>query len=451
MKGKIKKVVLTLVIIGIILISTFAVITQNEIKNINRAVEEVKNQPLSVRILADTSSGANPLTVNFRPIILNKKGDAKYNWEFGDGNISNEEEPTHTYKENGLFSCQLIVEDENAIKTDSFNISVVPNNPPNVKIIVDETTPFKPLIGFVTLNFDAQVFDPEGEDFEYHWEIKYPQLFGSEKVVTNNKKNFSMKFLRQGRYVATLTVTDEAGNERTQYIRINIQSSRFMSAIGTFTFGISQFEQFMALIGGIFLGKIVYKIFTRHMINWLDNNWLELDSEMQKRIQGLLSLLGIDYEPPIHKANLEISEIGNINLSAYVNTNGVVNEDASVSSTFTISNNDSLYCAKNVYITLDDPFCKEEGLVDEIKKKELIVSLDIGGIISHKLFFNEIYTSWENCSNIEKLAPGDNRTIDLTVILKEGVTFQKGSYKCTLYIYQEKADYVDKIPFTIIL
>jgi hypothetical protein len=84
----------------------------------------------------------------------------------------------------------------------------------------------------------------------------------------------------------------------------------------------------------------------------------------------------------------------------------------------------------------------------------LTVGLDVG-IMSNKMFYNGEYTDWKSCYNIEKLAPGDLINLGITVNLEEGATFTKGTYQCTLYLYQEKyldkAKYVDEIPFTIIL
>ena len=107
MNRNIKIVFSTLVVIGILLISIFAVTTKQEIDDINEVIEKVEDQPLSVRILADASSGTNPLTVNFKPLLLNSKNQVEYSWDFGDGNTSTEINPSYTYRESGIFSCKL--------------------------------------------------------------------------------------------------------------------------------------------------------------------------------------------------------------------------------------------------------------------------------------------------------------------------------------------------------
>jgi hypothetical protein len=189
---------------------------------------------------------------------------------------------------------------------------------------------------------------------------------------------------------------------------------------------------------------------------YLENNWLNMSPSIQKIIRKIIDLSrSVDYEPPIPKADLLVSEIPDINLSAYVdNTTGKVAAGATVSSSFTIINNDTVNTAKNVYISLKKPLSGDKGLDEEISVKDLAVGLDVG-VMSNKMFYNGMYTSWENCYNIEKLAPGDLINLGITVTLKEGAIFNKGTYNCTLYMYQskhiEKAEYVDEITFTIIL
>ena len=155
---------LGIVIVVMILIFSISIfITQKGIEEINEDIEKVKEQPLSLSILSDTSSGTSPLTVNFKPLLINSRNKIEYFWEFGDGNTSKEEKPVYIYRDDGIFRCKLTIKDGNTTVSDSFNITVLPNNPPDVKIIVDKTTGFRP----VKIKFDAQVFDPEGEELTY--------------------------------------------------------------------------------------------------------------------------------------------------------------------------------------------------------------------------------------------------------------------------------------------
>jgi len=439
MRGKKIIVVLTLVVIGIILLSIFVVTTQNEIKNINKEFEEIKNKPLSLKILADTSSGTSPLTVNFKILLFNNKNQVKYYWEFGDGNASNEKEPSNIYKSSGMYSCKLTVEDGDITISDNYNVSVFQNNPPDVKIIVDKTTGFRP----VTINFDAQVFDPEGDDLEYLWQIKYPPFFSKERVDAVTEKSFSKKFIRNGNYVAELTVTDETGNSGTQYVRIQILKSKAEVNIQTAMVGVTTFKTIIWPILEGLLGQPLYDL--------LDSFWLKIP-KLQGVLLVLLDLFGIDYDPIIPIANLEFSEISDINHTITVNPSGGVPIEASESSFFTIKNNDSENKGKNIYITLENPLSQEKGLVNEIEIKELEVSIVVDGI-TNKLFYDGEYKPFNDCYFIEKLAYGDEFSGEIVVTLKEaenGKFTDNETYNCNLYVYQEKAQHVNKIPFRIL-
>jgi len=424
------------VVVLIILISIFFVVVQYQLKSITEKEED--KQSLEVTIIADKGSGTSPLKVNFKPLVLNEKGEVRFTWDFGNGITSNEENPTYTYIEEGEYVCKLMIENGNRRQNDSYNIIVLPNNPPDVKIIVDSTG-FRP----ATIKFDAQVFEPEGENVEYKWEIKYPLLLSSEKIEEINEKSFTKKFWRPGNYVATLTVTDESGNSVTEFKRIQISKSQIELFIQSFTFTSVMFKTIWPIIDP-FVGPVLYE--------FLDDNWLNFPPLVQRLSLFLLNFLGISYDPPIEKADLFIMEIDEINHSTSVNESGAVSTKVSISSPIIIKNNDSSNVAKNVYLTLVDPLSDEKGLHDEINREELTVSINVGGV-TKQLFYNGEYKNYKDCVLIDNLAYGDLFTGEITVTLNnaDSGTFKDNEiYSCNLYIYQEKADFVEAIPFEII-
>jgi len=422
------------IIVMILVIVIIATVISYKVYDIKKEEEKEIEKPLYLTIFAEPSSGTAPHTVNFKSRVLNNQGSLKYYWDFGDGNTSNEENPTHTYSKQGLYSYKLTVEDQNVEKIDYGNITVFPNNPPKIKIVVDKTTAFRP----ATIHFDAEVFDPEGENLEYSWLIKYPPILSYEPKYTTTEKNFSKTFLRNGNYVAELTVTDEAGNSVKDYLIIQIKVSKLETNIYGIIGLTTTFKTVWPFIEPT-AGPILYKT--------LDKVWLNLSTNVQKLIKGLLDALGVNYDPPIPVADLLVSKIGEINLSGNV-VDGKVTAGASVSSSFTILNNDSSNTAKKVYITLFNPLSGEKGLDKSIEKKELEVSINASGI-SKKLFYDGKYRNSTDCFLIEEdLEPGDVFTGDINVKLKEG-TFDEGTYNCKLFIYQETADYVDEVPFII--
>jgi len=70
--------------------------------------------------------GCPPLTVNFSS--EGSLGGTIYNWNFGDGNVSNEKNPTHVYTSSGVFKAQLLVTvlDTCSVDTISVKVNVYP-------------------------------------------------------------------------------------------------------------------------------------------------------------------------------------------------------------------------------------------------------------------------------------------------------------------------------------
>ncbi len=435
--------ILALAIAVLVVLAAYTLLRQNEI---NEIITEEKAAPITLRILSDTSSGTSPLTVNFKPLLLNNKNTVEYLWEFGDGNTSSEKQPVYIYRNSGIFNCKLTVKYANKTIDDDFNITAFPNNPPKIKILC-KTSAFIPEI----LYFDVEVFDPEGEDLEYNWVLKYPVILGGiERKETFNTKNFSKRFIRKGAYVLELTVTDASGNKVTDYEVVRLQQNKFiaisLTSIGLlFTTLPNTVDNLWNMLAKPFkVDELIY------------NKWFDIPSGIQKLVNKIINLGGANrFIPPIPKADLLVSDISDINLSAYIdNVTGEVSLGAFVTSAFTIFNNDSKNIAKSVYIRLKKPYSNEEGLDKEIAFVDLVVGLD-DGVMSNKMFYNGEYTNWTNCYNIEKLVPGDLISLGITVTLMEGAIFNKGTYQCTLYIYQDKhlhkAEVVDEIPFTIVI
>jgi len=494
------KVLKTLGVVGIILLAIFVVTTQYQISEITKKDE---GQPLFVKVFADNTEGLLPLAVNFSAFVDYYQGDLKYSWDFGNGETSKEMTPSISYTEAGEYLCKLKVTDENGkTETDTLKIIAKINKPPVVTLKINQNTinrefNWLSILTLIPLRMftwpgnqqqfldmvekrsganawgegrivvTAQISDPEDDEIiSYEWSEQTADSLGLANggevlPVHNITGNESVTIPELYcwipiRHIVTLTVTDSAGNKGTANIDYQVSKSNRMTNINAKK----------ALISMLFVTtvpQITNQIWNNFAFinnigtSILDAIWLNLPPILQKIVTLFLNVFRLDYEPPIPKADLVISEIDDFNLSAYVNdTTGEVETEGVESNTFTITNNDTNNnIAKNIYICLNNPFSDDEGLDDELEKEELIVSVE-GGTLSTKLFYNGKYTNWENCYNIEKLAPGDTYTVDLEVLLKEGGVFEQGTYEnCTLYIYQEKSldivEYIDEVPFTIII
>jgi hypothetical protein len=211
------------IIFSIILFSIFVVITQNEIENIKISDNPGKDFPLFVKIFTDENKGIMPFKIKFESIVINNKGGVSYHWDFGDNETSDLINPTHIYEKVGIYNCTLTVTDiDKKEAKNNVIITVLQKEPPRVQINVDKTSGNRP----VRIHFDAECFEIEGEIQSYKWEITYPILIISQKVVKKSEKNFSLMFIRPGMYEVKLVVTDDAGNSVTEYLKIQIFKSK---------------------------------------------------------------------------------------------------------------------------------------------------------------------------------------------------------------------------------
>ena len=214
------KIVYVMVVI-IILLSGFSIILYYYLSSEDK-YQDNNIIKTNAYIVTDLTNGNAPLRVNFKSLVQNFRENVQYYWDFGDGEQSYESNPTHIYITEGSYNCMLIVKDDWSESSDDILITVRENNPPIVNILVDKTSGNVPL----TVNFDVDGFDIDGEIVSYDWEIKYPFFVTYQKISNYQEKNFSERFSRIGFYEVKLTVTDNTGDVATDYIKIHVQKAK---------------------------------------------------------------------------------------------------------------------------------------------------------------------------------------------------------------------------------
>ncbi len=76
------------------------------------------NEVPQVDFTADGRRGCAPQSINFQAQVFAAASIQSWNWDFGDGNTSNQENPSHVYTSDGTYDVKLVVVDANGC-TDS--------------------------------------------------------------------------------------------------------------------------------------------------------------------------------------------------------------------------------------------------------------------------------------------------------------------------------------------
>lgn len=253
--------IIVIVVAVMIILTAFNFIKQLEI---DETFQEIKEKPLTVRILSDATTGTNPITIKFDSLVLNEKGDVKYFWDFGDEKTSEEENPSNLYEKGGNYICKLVVTDKKGNTAENtLNITIANNKPPVVILTLNKNTherKFVPLLSILPLwpgdvqkiinviekknpnafgegsvICTAQVSDPENDEIvSYKWvhqaETQLSQ-FGKPEQPTHNFSDTDSIILPEiytwprGRHVITLTVEDSIGNQANASIEFQVEES----------------------------------------------------------------------------------------------------------------------------------------------------------------------------------------------------------------------------------
>ncbi|MCD6223050.1 MAG: DUF2341 domain-containing protein [Thermoplasmata archaeon] len=119
-----------------------------------------------------------------------------WTWDFGDGNISYEQNPSHKYEHEGTYNVTLIVKDNNGAINSTYKHINVENAPP----IADFS--YSPC-DLYEIQFIDKSYDNDGSLVNWTWD------FGDGNI--SYEQNPKHKYAEQGIYAVTLTVKDDDG------------------------------------------------------------------------------------------------------------------------------------------------------------------------------------------------------------------------------------------------
>ncbi len=144
---------------------------------------------------SNVSSGNAPLTVQFTDLSQNA---AAWNWDFGDGASSTEQNPSHTYSTAGTYTVTLEASNANGTDSKSSTITVLRQPVPPVADFSSSVTE-----GYAPLT--VQFTDLSQNAAEWSWD------FGDG--ASSSEQSPSHTYSAAGSYTVTLTVSNADGTD----------------------------------------------------------------------------------------------------------------------------------------------------------------------------------------------------------------------------------------------
>ncbi|MFA6888660.1 MAG: PKD domain-containing protein [Candidatus Woesearchaeota archaeon] len=171
--------------------------------------EGTPEEEIAVEIIANPTSGQEPLTVEFSEIITNGIEPFTYIWNFDDGSTSTDAEPTHVFNI-GTYIVTLTITDatgETAQDTETITVST---DLPAIAVASATPTSGEPTL-WVQFSSEGSSGD---EPLLYSW------TFGDGESST--RANPGHYYDEEGTYTAVLTVTDADGDSDSDSVTITV-------------------------------------------------------------------------------------------------------------------------------------------------------------------------------------------------------------------------------------
>ncbi len=146
-----------------------------------------------------------------------------YSWSFGDGNVSQEANPVHSYAQTGEYTATLTVTDNfGATRTDKAVVTVAEAMPPTAEISAANSAEVEESIQFSSDGSSAG----DADITDYNWD------FGDESSST--EQNPVHTYTKAGTYTVTLSLTDARGKTAEKAMNVSVTEVKDNSSSGSF-------------------------------------------------------------------------------------------------------------------------------------------------------------------------------------------------------------------------
>ncbi len=142
-----------------------------------------------------------------------------YQWNLGDGTISNQPETNHTYGAAGSYQVSLTITDNDDLSDTATTVIQVTNEVPVA--VIDEMANSHDIGVSITFN-GSYSYDNDGSISNYTWD------FGNGEMHTGETVEYT--YPTGGDYTVTLTVTDNAGAMNSATVNISIVDPFILAA-----------------------------------------------------------------------------------------------------------------------------------------------------------------------------------------------------------------------------
>jgi thermitase len=167
--------------------------------------------------IATPLSGSEPLVVSFSDASTSYDGITSWLWDFGDGSTSSEQNPTHTYNQDGVYTVTLTVTEADGDSDTESKTDYIPvtDSPPRADFTASPLSGEEPLL----VSFSDASMSYDGIT-SWLWD------FGDGS--TSTEQNPTHSYTAEGIYTVSLTVSDGAASDtmtKTDYISVRRISS----------------------------------------------------------------------------------------------------------------------------------------------------------------------------------------------------------------------------------